>query len=416
MQLFNIAFRNLGRSRGRTAVSIVAVAASVIAVLLLKGTVTSILNTMEDSTIRLSSGHVRIIDKQYQLRERLLSLQYPVDGFQGESIDAMIEQLGDSPFVDHVAPRIRFGGMISHKDDLRHVLVIGGVPGIEHDIVRANRYVADGRFFTAGQREAVLGRRLLNRLGLNVGDRFTLVFNTAFGALRGYTFHIVGAFESGLAFLDDGTVFIPLDVAQSATDFGEGATEILLMTEQLKNVSHLFQHVKTTLQTYDSDETYVAIPWYEHNDMMAMLSVGRRIYDVIYAAILFFASFVVINTFVMIVHERRREIGMLSALGLRPRQIRLLFVIEGGLSGFIGSVIGVVIGSPLLWILSLRGISIPGVESVGADLMYPSILYPAFDTSIIGFALVAGVIVTCIAVYLPAREASRLEPTDALRT
>lgn len=415
MQLLGIAFRNLKRAPARTALSIVAVGAAVIAVLLLKGTLDGMLSTMEGSTIRFTAGHVRVIDREYARRERLLSLQYPVDGFDGSGVGPMVAALRALPEVVEVAPRLRFGGMVSRDDHLRHVLVVGGEPEVEAQLLGADRYLAEGRFYGAGRREAVLGRRLLHRLGMEVGDRFTLVFISAFGALRGYSFDVVGAFESSLAYLDDGTVFIPLDVAQEATDLGDGVTEIAVLARGAGQTGALLASVEGLLAREGVAGRYQAIPWTTHNELIQLLQMARYIYDGIYYLMLVLASFVIINTFLMIVHERRREIGLLSALGLRPGKIRLLFLLEGGLCGLFGSLAGVLVGAPLLWLLSSTGIAIPGVESLDAELMYPSTIYPLFAAGTVRFAFVGGIVVTLLATYLPARQAAALRPTEALR-
>lgn len=416
MQLWRIALRNLGRSPARTALSIAAVAASVVIVVLMKGMVAGVLDSMEESTIRLSAGHVRVIDREYEVRERLMSLQYPVDGVSGEGYRSLSAAFEEIVQVAEIAPRIRFGGMVSVDEDLRSVAVTAGDPVVEAQLMRVERNLGEGRFFRAGEREAVLGRRLLNRLNLSVGDRFTLVFNTALGGLRGYTLTVVGAFESGLTYLDDGTVFIPLDVAQQALDLGPAVTEILLMAREKRDVPEMASAVVGALDRLGVDERYTVIPWYDHSEMMAYLQVGKRVYDLIYLAILFLASFVVINTFVMIVNERRREIGMLGALGLRPRQINALFLLEGGLCGVFGSLVGTIIGTAALALLSQIGIYIPGVETVDAELMYPTRIFPILSAEVVVYALVAGIAVTFAAAYLPARQAARMPPTDALRS
>ena len=315
---------------------------------------------MEESTIRLSSGHVRIVDREYKARERLLSLQYPVDGLNGEGLSSLTSELEGIPGVDSVVPRLRFGGMISHGDDLRSVMVVAANPPSSRNCSEQTATSAKGDLSAPGEREAVLGRRLLNRLQLGVGDRFTLVFSTSLGALRGYTFTVVGAFESGLPFLDDGTLFVPLDVAQRAVDFGDAATEVLVMASRLKDVPQVRQQVDLLLA--DGGGLYTSIPWYEHNEIIEYLQVGRRLYDAIYIGLLVLASFVVVNTFVMIVNERRREIGMMMALGLRPGEIRNLFLIEGGLCGLLGSLGGAVVGAAVVWLLSRVGIPLPGAD------------------------------------------------------
>ncbi len=416
MNVLRIAFRNLGRSPARTALSIVSVAVSVMMVLLLKGSVDGIIGTMEESTIRLSSGHVRIIDREYQARERLLSLQYPVDGWSGEGVEEMLGDLQGLEGVAMVAPRLRFGGMVSYEDDLRSVMVVGGDPDVEKDLLRTDRYLAEGRFVQAGEREAVLGRRLLNRLDLEVGDRFTLVYSSSLGALKGYTFTIVGAFESGLTFLDDGTLFVPLDVAQQAVDLRGAVTELLVMANGLGDAPRVVDRINEGLTAHNADDRYLAIPWYEHNEIIEYLQYGRWIYDGIYVGLLILASFVVINTFVMIVNERRREIGMLSALGLRPREIRTLFLVEGALCGGVGSFVGTIVGAGLVWFMSTTGIPLPGAEAMGAELMYPTTLYPMFSLDVVIYAFVGGIAVTVAAVNIPARRAATLSPTEALRS
>lgn len=415
MNLFRIAFRNLGRSPARTALSIVAVAASVMAVLLIKGMIDGILDTMEDSTIRLSSGHVRLIDREYEARERLLSLQYPVDGFEGEGYERIAEELLRLEGVAHVVPRIRFGGMVSHGEDVRSVLVVGGEPAVEHDLLRVDRYLTRGRYVQPGAREAVLGRRLLERLDMDVGDRFTLVFSSSFGALRGYSFTVVGALDSSLPYLDDGTVFIPLDVAMRAVDLEDAVTELLVMAQDKNDVPSIYQQVETLLEEQDNEERYIAIPWYQHNDLIASIQYGRRIYDGIYIGLLFLASFVVINTFVMIVNERRREIGLLAALGLRPNQIRGLFILEGALCGLAGSLLGALLGSMLVALLTTTGIAMPGIETMDAQVMYPAVLYPVFNAEVVLYAFFGGIVVTVLAVSFPARQAARMQPIDALK-
>lgn len=420
MELLRIAFRNLGRSRPRTALSVGAIAAAVLAVLVLKGTIDGVLETMEDGTIRFSAGHVRIIDRDYEARERLLSLQYPVDGYEPEYTEAgygpMLDDFRSLDDVALVAPRVRFGAMVSHGDNLRSVVVVGGDPQTEAELTRVDRYLAEGRYVTPGAREAAIGRRLLHRLGLDVGDRFTLVFSTSLGALRGYTFTVVGAFESGLAYLDDGYVFIPIDVAQDVLDLGLAATEVLLFADDSSGTSALHARVEELLEERDTHERYRVIPWYAHNEMMEALQLGRRVYDFIYLAMLLLASFVVINTFVMIVNERRREIGMLSALGLRPGRIRTLFLLEGAICGILGSLLGTIAGAAVVWTLSQVGIPMPGAEAMSADIMFPATLYPVFNPGVLVYAFVGGLLITVSAVYVPARQAARLKPTEALRS
>ncbi|NPV80518.1 MAG: hypothetical protein HPY52_09625 [Firmicutes bacterium] len=129
---------------------------------------------LTDNSIRLGSGHVRIIDRGYQIKERLLSLNYPVDGFNGEGYQAMVEALKQIDSVENVVPRLRFGAMASEGAQLRGMMAMGVDPAAEEKMIRPYRYLVDGRFLEPGERGAVMGYRTLDKLGLGVGDKFTL--------------------------------------------------------------------------------------------------------------------------------------------------------------------------------------------------------------------------------------------------
>lgn len=414
MRLIRIAFRNLGRARARTALSFLAVATGVFVVILAKGTIDGSLKMLIDNSITFSSGHVRIIDREYQLKERLLSLNYPVDGFAGEGYQAMVRDLGGIDSVDNIVPRLRFGAMVSKGAELEGVMAMGVDPGPEEKLVQFSRYIAGGRFLRTGERGAVMGYRTLEKLGLRVGDRFTLVFNTALGSLKGHSLTVVGSIESGLPYLDDGLVFVPLDVAQAMLDMGSAATEVLVMSRDESSVPRMLRDIQLLLRSKNAEARYVAEPWYQHGEIISALEVTRTAYNVVYLFVLFLASFVVVNTMLMIVNERRREIGMMGALGLHPGEIRRLFMYEGAMMGASGSMLGVAVGTLTLRVWSAVGIAIPGVN-VGKEFLIPARLYPEFSLKVIAFAFAAGIAVTLVAVFWPARRAASMEPTQALR-
>ncbi len=415
MRLVRIAFRNLGRAIPRTALSLVAVGAGVFVVMLTKGALDGMIDMILNSSIRLSSGHVRIIDRDYQVKQRLLSLNHPVDGYHGEGYQAMVADLAGIEFVDDVVPRLRFGAMVSKGAALEGVMAMGVDPGAEDRLIGLSRYLSEGRLPRPGERAAVTGYRTLEELGLSVGDRLTLVFNTAFGSLKGYTFEVVGSLKSAIAYLDKGLVLVPLDVAGAMLDMGPAVTEILVMARDEAQVPAVLRGIDQVLEARDAAGRYLAEPWYEHGEMIRALQMERGVYNIIYIFILVLASFVVVNTMVMIVNERRREIGMMAALGLRPDEIRRLFMLEGGIMGFFGSALGAVLGGGALRVLSASGIPIPGMSGLDPALFVPAKLYPEFSARVMGFAFIAGIAVTLAAVFWPARQAAMMKPTQALR-
>lgn len=409
-----IAWRNLTRQRGRTILSVAAIAAGVAAVCVTKGFADGMIGTIITNSVNLSAGHVRVIDPQYRLKERLLSLAYPI-GEHGPGYENLVRDLRGLPEAAAAMGRIRFGMLLVSGDKQRTVMGVGADLPAEDRVAHLGRYLrADGRFPEPGQQEIVLGQKILAELGLAEGDKINAVFSTSFGSFKIATFKIVGVMASGLEYLDKAAAYIPLDVAMNLLDLEDAVTEVVVFAPALEDTPRL----RAAIEDYLADRglDYQAVPWHEHNEILAFIGKASGIYTLIYVFLALLSSFVVFNTMTMIVSERTREIGMLAVLGFTPRGIRRLFLAEGLAVALLGSAIGAAGGGFLNWLLSQVGLDLSAyTETSGEAMMLLPRLYPSFNPADLAFAALLGVAVTLAAVYLPARRAARLKPAEALR-
>ncbi|MCR4424819.1 MAG: ABC transporter permease [Firmicutes bacterium] len=413
--LMRMAWRNLGRHRGRTALSLLAVVMGVFVVVMAKGFVDGMLDSWIMYNISLNSGHVRIIQPEYELKERMLSLAHPV-GDDERPYSDIVEDIRRLPEVSAATGRIRFGMMLVAGEDLQETAFgIGTELDQEERAVRLSRFLADrdaGRLPEPGRQEIVMGEQLMAKLRLRVGDKVTGLFSTSFGSLGLATFQVVGRMSSGLKLLDETSVYIPLDVAMRLLDMDDAVTEIVVFGQNTAQTPALMAGVQRVV-----GPGLKAVPWNEYNELISYMQQVRAIYTVIYAFLVVLASFVVFNTLLMVVSERTREIGMLSALGLNPASIRHLFLLEGAIVAVAGSIAGAVMGWAFNWWFGQVGLDIASMtEALGGDILMTPRVYPTTDLSVAVFSFILGVAVTMIAVYLPARRAGSLRPTEALRT
>ncbi|HHW14748.1 MAG TPA: ABC transporter permease [Firmicutes bacterium] len=414
--LLRMAFRNLNRNRVRSAVSVLAIAVAIAVVVFAKGLIGGMIDSVLDNTIRLTAGHVRIVQAAYPKKERLLPLTYPVDRLGGEDVEAFARRLSGLPGVAVATPRIRFAALVSHGDEPEGVLGMGLDFSKEEGAAHLSRYLAQGRFPHAGANEVVLGQRLLNKLGLRVGARVTLVANTSYGSLNGRTFTIVGSLMSGLAQLDESSVFLSLRSAQRLVDLDQAATEVIVMAKDPGRVPQISAEVSRLVKAGDPEGRYTVVPWYKASPLVGYMLAAGRLYDLVYVVIVLFASFVVINTMLMIVNERTREIGMLGAMGFTGSQLVTLLVLEGAALGLLGSTVGVAVGAVITNTLAKTGIDFgQATQALGKELLYPSRIYPIFDLHTVLYAFVLGVLVPAAGSFFPARRAQRLDPSTALR-
>lgn len=414
--LTKIAFKNLFRHKLRTFVSIIAIAFSVMIVVFARGYIVGMIDSVFADQIQYSSGHIKIIKQEYQQQERLLPLNYPVDGFEGQGLNEMITSFKGIDNVEMVIPRLKFGAMVSTENELVTMSGWGVDPAKEVQFTDIEKQLVEGRMVQSGQLEVVMGTALLEKLNLQVGDSVTILANTAFNSLRGVTFKIVGRLESGLKMLNEIVFYLPLVQAQRLLYMEEQVTELLLVIADRNMVDQVLPEVKGVLTDKGAGDRYLALGYKETNDLLPWMEMAKLIYNEIYIFLVLLASIVVINTMIMIVKERTKEVGMMAALGLESKNILQLFIIEGGIMGIIGSFIGALLGSIINGYLAVIGIDFSSATAgFSSDIVFSSIIYPVSSTSNTIFAFVLGVIIVTIACIIPARKAAKLELTEAMR-
>lgn len=411
-----LAFKNLFRHKLRTFISIIAIAFTVMIVVFARGYITGAIDSTFANHIYYNSGHIKIIDQEYQQQERVLPLNYPVDGFQGQDLNEMISSLKEIDRIEMVIPRLKFGAMVSTEEEL--VTMSGWGVNSDQEITFTNLedYLKEGRMPQTGQREVVMGTDLLNKLDRQVGDTVTILMNTAYGSLKGVTFKIVGRLESGLKMLNELVFFLPLDQAQLILEMEDQVTELLLVTENRNLVDQVLPEVKELITDHGAVDQYLVLSFKEASDVISFLEIAELMYNEIYIFLVLLGCIVVINTMIMIVKERTREIGMMLSLGLEGKNILQLFVIEGAIMGILGSFIGALAGSLITGYLAVKGMDLgSAVNSFDSTTLINTVIYPVSSTGNTFFAFVLGVIVVMIACLIPARRAAKLEPTEAMR-
>lgn len=416
--LIKMAWRNLGRHRGRTVLSLIAIIMGVFVVVLAKGVIDGMVDTFITYNINLNSGHLRIIQPEYRLKEQSLSLGYAV-GDEDTPYYSIVEDLRSIADVKVATGRIRFGMLLVAGDDVQEtVLCIGADFKEEERITHLSRFLHGndaGTLPREGQREILLGDALMAKLGIEVGDKVNAVFSTSFSSLGIATFRVVGQMSSGLKYLDEAVAYIPLDTAMYLLDMDDSVTEIVVFGETLSKSDAIKEEIEPIVHMLSGKP--IVVPWDEHSELISLMSQAKAIYAVIYILIVILASFVVFNTLLMVVSERTREIGMLAALGLTPQSIRRLFLIEGTILAMSGSFLGVLLGGAFnLWFASV-GLDISKMtQNLGGEFLLTPRIYPTTDLSVLVFSFALGVAVTMVAVYIPARQAGKLKPTEALRS
>lgn len=402
MNYFKLAYRNLGRHRRRSLLSGLALAMGTALLMFIAAFFQGEMRSAMESTLRLSSGHLQVRDADYDPDKLSVAWEYLIEN--PEQITAQIEALDQ---VDVATPRLFASGIISVQNDSIGVQIMGIDPAS-----KANdpyRHLVSGEFLAADDREGILiGYPLAQNLALNVGDRINLLVNTSDGTVDEQLFTVRGIYTTGTTAYDKSIVFLPLAKAQAFSGAGNHASMIFVLLKDREQAEFVAEAIPSG--------SFQVETWRELNALLVLVNDFSNAYlTVINLIILGITVTVIVNTLLMSVFERTREIGILSAIGMKGRQIVALFLAEASLLA-LG---GVTAGSLAGWALSLYfgkvGIYF-GDLGLSADMLLEDRIYTYLTLESAVNLIVTAFVFTLIASLYPARMASHMEPVEALHS
>lgn len=400
-QLFKMAFRDLGRNKRRTLLSALAVSIGVALLLLMASIVEGEMRGALENTIRIESGHLQIRPLNYD--ENKTSLKWEDLIAAPQEVAAQTKKL---PQVTEATPRLFASGIVSRGENSAGAQIIGIDPASPANQVFRDGLL-EGEFLSPDDREGVLiGKPLARKFKLQAGDKINLLVNKSDGAVDEQVFFVRGIYTTNTVGYDERAVFMPLAKAQAFTGAGDHAT-ILFVTLQDREQADA---VAAALHS----STLKAVTWREMNELIMQFEDFAGAYMVVlYLIVLGITATVVTNTLVMAVFERTREIGILSAIGMRGSRIMAQYLVEGALIATLGILGGLALGGILVWYFTVYGFYIGDMGMTGI-LMGDQIYAHLTLSDAVNLAL-AAYLITLLASLYPARIAAKMEPVEALR-
>jgi ABC-type lipoprotein release transport system permease subunit len=351
--------------------------------------------------IRLQTGHLQVRAGSYDENKVSLAWEDLVD--KPEQVTGQLKAL---PQVLDATPRLIASGILSLGDNSRGVQVIGMDPAAQANQIFRQGVIAGG-FLEADDREGVLiGKPLAERFGLKVGDQVNLLINTSNGDVDEQPFTVRGIYTTNVFPYDENTVFMPLAKAQTFAGAEKHASLIFVLLHDQEQT----EPVAAAL----TSSNYQIVTWQDLNELSVQFEQFAGAYMVIlYLIILGITATVVTNTLVMAVYERTREIGILSAIGMKGRRIMMAFLTEAALLATGGVIGGLILGGLItLWVGSV-GLTIPATQGVTGILIGDKI-FPFVTLSDVISLTLSAYVITLIASLYPATLAARMEPVEAL--
>jgi ABC-type lipoprotein release transport system permease subunit len=399
-QTFKLAFRNVGRNKTRSLLSALAVGIGMALLLLMASVLEGEMQGALQNTIRLQSGHLQVRPASYEEGKSSLKWEDLI-----ENPEQVAEQIRSISQVTVATPRLIASTILTVREESKGVQILG----IDPDSAANQPFregMLSGEFIRPDDREGILvGNILADKLGLKVGDKVNLLVTTSNGDVNEQLFTIRGIFTTKTPAYDENTIFMPLAKAQAITATENHASTIFITLQDLNQADAVAQALQ--------GNNYQILTWRDQNAFITQFEdYANAFFIILYLIVLGITATVVTNTLVMAVFERTREIGILSAIGMKGRGIMAQFLAEAGLLATGGVIGGLIIGGALVTYFTVYGIYI-GDYGISGVLFEDHIYAHLTLKNMINLTILT-YIVTLIASLYPARLAARMEPVEAL--
>ncbi len=405
MQLYlRLAWRNIWRHKRRTIIIVLAMSLTLALMMWYDGLMNGFTDAIYGNAVKILGGNVQVHAEGYRAEANSNPL-FPLADPQ-----AVIDAAEANPLTLAATQRISTGGLVTSREGAFSVGIIGIEPEKEMTVNIIGQNVKEGRNLTSDDLDSVLiGKGLADAMGVKVGDRITMVGRSQHEQMRQRTMTVIGIFDLGLTDIEKQSVYISLGEAQALYEV-TGSTEVAIFLEKLGQESAVIDSMKPGLPGYEIESFQANYP-----DLASAINTKSGVMDVFSIIIIAIAGVGILNLLLMAVYERTREIGVLGAMGLKPNQISLLFVLEGIMIGLVGVVAGIILGLAINGYLMKVGLDFGNMTQAASYMaLIQSRAYPTWGIEKLPLRVSKIVIISALAALIPAAEAGRREPAEAL--
>lgn len=401
----SVAWRNIWRNPLRSGIIITAIAigmfAGVFSATFMKGWMAQRL----EAGVETETSHIQIHDPDF--RENYDIRQFITNGYE------LAEQIATNPAINGVSPRVTIQSMIASAETGTGVKIMGIIPEKEKQVTSLSEYVTEGDYFESISRNPiVIGKKLAEKLKIRLKSKVVITLQDADGHLTGGAFRVCGIFNTANSMYEASNVFVRYEDLARLGMLPEGvAHEIIVHLHDQNELE------ATTLELRDQHSSLEVLNWKEITPELGYLNEIGNLYTYIFVIIILLSlGFGIVNTMLMVVMERVREIGMLMAIGMGKLRVFLMLMLETILLTLTGGTIGIALGLGASLTLKQNGINLSNWAQGLEDFGYSPIVYPVVEVEMVVVIILLVMLTGIFASVYPARKALKYNPAEAIRT
>ncbi|MCK4919871.1 MAG: ABC transporter permease [Bacteroidales bacterium] len=405
--IWSVSWRNVWRNKMRSGVVITAVSLGVFAGVFAMAFMQGMAKQRVDSAIKTETSHIQIHTPEY------VNVNDIENYFT--NTEELFENIAADPSTVAVSKRVIVSSIISSAEKGGGVRLIGIEPERESEVTNIKERLIEGNYLEPLKRglPAVIGNKLAEKLDVRLGSKLVVGLLDVNSQPIYHQFRVSGIFKTASAPYDETTVFVNYSDLTSITKMPKDAAHemaVLLSDNELSGL--MASELKQGFPNLNIME------WFDVLPELKYMTESMDVYMYIFILIILLAlGFGIVNTMLMVVLERVKELGMLMAVGMNKRRVFSMIMLETVFLSLTGGVLGLVLGTGFSEFFETHGLDLSGLYKEGLEAMgYDTIVYTNILPEMIITVTLMVIMTGIIASIYPARKALKLNPAEAIRT
>jgi ABC-type lipoprotein release transport system permease subunit len=401
--LTKIASRNIWRSKKRSLIIITAVSIGLWAGIFMMAFYNGMIEQRVNTAITSELSHLQLHHPEFR-KEYEIKYYLP----KGRK---MLEIIGKDSKIKATAGRIIIKGMIASASGSSGITINGVMPAEEQVLTNLKGKIIKGNYFNSQKtNEIILSEKLRKKLKLNLNKKTILTFQDKEGNLASVAFRITALYKTTNTPYDDSNVFVKITDVDSLAGIPNAINEIAVLLQSNKFLTESQANLEQKFPETEIKNWMEIAP-----ELGLTVSVGDQMVFIFMGIILLALAFGIVNTMMMAVLERTREIGMLLALGMNKFKIFMMILLETFFLILAGCPVGILLAFATIGITQKTGIDFSRFSDVYSSFGYSSIIYPNLTSRQFLIIMVLVLLTALFSALFPARRALQLNPAESLK-
>lgn len=404
MNLFFMAWKNLWRNKRRTLITVASIFFGVLISTIMSSLQDGTYGNMIDMSVKLSSGYLQIQHPEYQDNKSINNIFEPTDEF--------ISEISEIKEITTIAKRLESFALLSSGPNTRGGAVIGIEPEKDNLTSNLKNWISEGDFLNSGDQGVLLTDNIAKHLKLEINDTIILISQGYHGVTAAGKYPVKGILKFSTPQMNSLGVFMDINLAQEFYSTESMITSLMIMVDDYTDVAPAARKLNHSV-----NGDYNVLTWQEINPEIVQFIDSDRSGGIVMKAILYIViGFGIFGTIIMMVAERKRELGVMIAVGMQKFKLSIILFYETILIGIVGVFTGFLGSIPIILFLVGNPIELPE-ELAEAYLQYGFEPYMFFGTapSVFTNQVLAIFIITLIISLYPIFKVKNLKVTNALR-